>query len=149
MIDVSPVAARAYSDFTRRGIDSDVPHGLQIDHQAVVTDAQTCPVVSSSPDGDGHSALNAELDGRYHVGDVCALDDQAGPSIDQSVVDLPRGLVAWILLGNQSASHDRGQRLILLISDFYWHEPLLCTSRTANTGCLVGCWWTEKRWLLP
>ena len=78
------------------GVDRDLAHPRQVDHQAALADGTTGHVVPASPHRDLQPVGRREPHGRGHVGRLDALGDHGRPPVDQPVVDAPRVLIVVI-----------------------------------------------------
>ncbi len=81
----------------------------EIDHQPVITGAQSRAAVAAPAHGERESVLAGEVDGAHHVGHVHAAGNQRGPLVDHAVVDLARRLVARVAGLNELAAQLRLQ----------------------------------------
>ena len=111
VVDVAPGAAALDAHGAVRRIDADALHRDEVDHQAVVADAEAGAVVPAAADGDEEAVLAGEVDGGDHVGDVRAAGDQRGLAVDHRVVDLAGGVVARVVRADKGTPEARTQRL--------------------------------------
>jgi hypothetical protein len=95
-VEVEPGGAALGGCNLLLGIDTDVPHAREVDHQAVVDRTVAGGVVASSPDGDLEALGLAEGKRRRHVVDVDAAGDRSRPPIDQQVETEARPLVLTV-----------------------------------------------------
>ena len=96
MVHIAPLAARAHQHGARGRIHPHVVDRRQIDHQAVVADAQTGRIVPAAADRNLQTIGLRHPHGGHHIGDIGALGDQPRPAIDHPVIDFPRLLVRRI-----------------------------------------------------
>src|SRR5262249_26693455 len=82
-------------------------HQREIDHDAVVADSQTTPVVSAAAHGQQHVSLSGEADDRGNVLRGGTARDQGRAPVDHRVVDLPRLVIAGVLRPDQLAREPR------------------------------------------
>src|SRR6185312_8344072 len=107
VIYFSKCIAAAYPDLAGRRVDGGVFYSGQVDDHSVVAQAKAAAVVPSAPDGNKQFMFPAEFDGVNDVGDIPALDDQAGPFVDHSIVNLACPIVFFIR-GKDNLAADPG-----------------------------------------
>jgi hypothetical protein len=91
------------------GIDADLPHPAQIDHEPLVHGAEPRAVVASAADRDVEAALASELERGGDVRHAGTARHHGRPSIDHRVVEATRLLVAPILRRHHLAAQLRAE----------------------------------------
>ena len=97
------------------GIDLDVPHAREVDHEAVVDRAVAGWVVASAPDRDLETSGLAEGEGRRNVVPVDAAGDRRRAPIDQQVETEARPLVLAVAF-DQHVARQRITELVQRLS---------------------------------
>ena len=92
-VEVEPSGAALASCDPVLGIDTDVSHAREIDHQPVVDRAVAGRVVASAPDRDLETSGLSEGEGRRNIALVDAAGDRRRAPIDQQVEAEARPLV--------------------------------------------------------
>ena len=92
VVDCGPGAAGADEDRLCGRIDADVVDAGEVDHQAIVTDAEAGGVVSAAADRDFQAGSLAELHCGHYVRYAGAVGDHERLAVDHGVVDFA-GLV--------------------------------------------------------
>ena len=106
-VEVEPGGAAAGDREPRLGIDLDVPHPREVDHQPVVDRAVPGGVVAAAADRDLEIVGLGEGECRRHILRVDAARDRSRPAVDQQVEAESRPLV--LAVGRRQ--HVAGQRV--------------------------------------
>ena len=81
---------------TAPGVDPDLGHGRQVDHDAAVAGREPGVAVAAAADGDQQVLLPGEADGRDHVLDAGAAGHQRRVAVGGGVPDRPGPVVARV-----------------------------------------------------
>ena len=136
-VEVAPQDTGSGASGPRFGVQLDRAHRRQVDHEAVVVDAQARDAVAAAADGDREVALAGEPERGGHVGGARGAGDQRGPAVDRAVPDLA-GLVVVVVAGAQQLTLEgRGRHAGTVprgaaagqVHDLYFRGP-----------CAVGDW---------
>jgi hypothetical protein len=103
LVDLGPRAAAADADGAGRGIDLDVLHRRQVDHDAIVDGPQPSAVVAAAPDGQRQVVAAGEGDDLGDVAGTGTARDQRRAPVDHRVVDLARLVVVGVVGADQPA----------------------------------------------
>ena len=95
-IELAPGDAALRPHRSVLGIDVNALHRRQVDHHPAIDGRASGHVVAAAANRHLEAKLAREIDGIDHVGHAAASGDQRRPLVDQSVVDLPRVLVAHV-----------------------------------------------------
>ena len=95
----------------RLQIDPHPVHPGQVDHQPVVDEAETRPVVTAAADGHDDVVVAREVDRSDHIGDGLALSDERRPLVDHRVIDRTDLVIVRITGLDEIAAHSGGQTL--------------------------------------
>ena len=131
-IDGAPRGPTTDADGARLWVDLDAVQGGEVDHDAVVDDAQARAVVPSAADGDRQVMRPGEADDGGDRGRVGGARDQCGTAVDHRVEDRPLRVVRAVAgigqLADEPGSErgsgrgcggDGGAHLVSLVS---WHD---------------------------
>jgi hypothetical protein len=114
-VEVEPSGAALASCDPVLGIDTDVPHAREVDHQAVVDRAVAGGVVASAPDRDLETSGLAERKRCRHVVPVDAAGDRRRAPIDQQIEAEARPLVLAVAF-DQHVACQRNTELVQRLS---------------------------------
>ena len=95
-VELAPGDAALRPHRSALGIDVDALHRRQVDHHPAIDGRAPRHVVAAAANRNLEAEPAGEIDGIHHVGHAAASGDQCRPFVDQSVVDLPRVLVAHV-----------------------------------------------------
>ena len=102
-IDRSQQATSGDPGPPRLGINRDLAHSRQVNHQAAIARTKTCEAMPSTADSSKNSGLRGGLDRALHVAHICAARDEAWCLSYHAIPDDARVLVARF--GRGAASH--------------------------------------------
>jgi hypothetical protein len=117
-VEVEPSGAALRDRNLLLGINTDVPHAREVDHQAVVDRAVAGGVVASAPDRNLETSGLAEGKGSRHIVRIDAVDDRGRAPIDQQVEAEARPLVLAVAFDQ----HVPRQRITELVEKLS-HRP--------------------------
>ena len=96
VVEHAPRGASLGARRLRFGIDLNVRHAGQVDHDRVVGSAEAGDAVATPAHGEVELVLAGEAHSRDHVVGGRAADDDTGPPVDHGVEDLARLLVSRV-----------------------------------------------------
>ena len=91
------------------GVDLDVAHLTEVDHEPVVDAAEAGTVVTGSAHGQPYPVPHGVANGGRDVIDVRAADDHQGTLVDHPVVELAAVVVEGVVSGDDLAGHRSAQ----------------------------------------
>ena len=122
---VTPPCART----VRLWIDVNALHRRQVDHQPAIDGRAPCHVVTAATNRHLEAELAREIDGIDDVGHAAASGNQCRALVDQTVVDLPRVLVARVRRLQELAREGGGKFGAALATDAI--DDMACSPRLA------------------
>ena len=87
-------------------VDLELVEVAQVDDEPVVDDAVAGAAVAAAPDGQREAGLARDAQDLGDVGGVRDADDGQWPAVDAARHDLPGGVVAGVVGGDDRAAHD-------------------------------------------
>ena len=99
-IEITPVCAALGAGRAGNGIDHNISHASEIDHERAIRDGETCGVMSSAADRDTETGGRCVLDRGDNIGGVEAVRNEGGTLIDHAVPDRSRLVVTRIAVGH-------------------------------------------------
>ena len=109
-VDLVPGAAAAGPDRAARRVDLDRVQAGEVEHDAVVDDAEAAAVVAAAAHGEQQVVLACERDRRLDVGDALTVRDQRRAPVDHRVEHRARLVVAGVLRADHGA-RERADRV--------------------------------------
>ena len=97
MLGVCCGAKGSPTSATASGIDRNLAHQRQVDHHAVVAQAQASYAVAAAMDGKEKPAISGEVDRSDDVARGPAAGDKRWAGIDRAVTDRPGFVVAVVI----------------------------------------------------